>query len=75
MTTRGVVKTKTLNLGPIQMCFYCKRECEDWGLVENDDLDAKLPALFAVCRQCAIRTGLATDDYEWEEELRIGAPG
>ena len=58
-----------LRLQPAQECYYCSDDTKDFGLVANDDLQSSDPLMFAVCRSCALRTGLATDD----EELRVRA--
>ena len=57
-----------------QQCYHCNEETCDFGMVGNDDvLGNNQPLIYAVCRGCAIKSGLATDDEEWNDELRWSA--
>lgn len=67
-------RTKSLHLDRMQRCYYCSENTEDFGLVANDDFEVSMPLIFAICRSCAIESGLASDDEEWEDDLQVGRP-
>lgn len=59
-----------LHLLLVQDCYFCEKATDDFGIVVNDDLNSAEPIIYAVCRSCAISSGMASDDEEWDDELR-----
>ena len=53
-----------IRFAPIQTCWFCEQDTDDFAVASDED------GIWITCRKCAMERGDATDDENWDDELR-----